>query len=107
MFGLASVTIIDIILAMALAETAAVIGWRMTTGRGPAIRPFLVNVCAGACLVLALRAALANADFIWIAACLAGSLLAHLADLRARWSEGPINVASVKNTAQSKEVSHA
>jgi hypothetical protein len=107
MFGLATVTIIDIVLLMVVAETAAVISWRIMTGKGPAIRPFLVNVCAGACLVLALRAALANADFMWIAACLAGSLLAHLADLRARWSDGPINVATVKNTAQSKEVSHA
>jgi apolipoprotein N-acyltransferase len=41
---------------------------------------------AGAALLLALRAAITGAAWPWIAAWLAAAGLAHLADLRTRWS---------------------
>lgn len=43
------------------------------------------NLAAGAFLLLALRAALAGAGPVWIAASLLGALVAHLADLALRW----------------------
>jgi hypothetical protein len=39
----------------------------------------------GVCLMLALRAALAGSAWPWVPLALAAALLAHLADLRARW----------------------
>jgi len=43
------------------------------------------NLLAGGCLLLALRFALVGGAWWLVAACLAGSLLAHLLDLRQRW----------------------
>ncbi len=43
------------------------------------------NLLAGGCLLLALRFALTGAAWWIVAACLAGSLLAHLLDLKQRW----------------------
>jgi hypothetical protein len=45
----------------------------------------LANLLAGACLMLALRGALAGAGGPWIALCMAAALLAHLTDLWRRW----------------------
>lgn len=39
----------------------------------------------GLCLMLALRAALAGAAWPWLPVALAAALIAHLADIRARW----------------------
>jgi len=43
------------------------------------------NLLAGGCLLLALRFALIAAAWWMVAACLAGSLVAHVLDLRQRW----------------------
>lgn len=45
------------------------------------IAPLLLFLASGAFLMLALRAALAEADSVWIAASLLGSLVAHAATL--------------------------
>ena len=45
----------------------------------------LAFLLAGACLLLALRAALVGASWPWVAAPLAGAFAAHLADLGLRW----------------------
>lgn len=80
--------IVDIAIALALLEGLAVALYRHRTGRGPALRPFLVNLAAGLCLMLALRAALVGAGWGWVAVALVGSLLAHAADLAWRWRVG-------------------
>ncbi|QJE74749.1 hypothetical protein HHL28_02460 [Aerophototrophica crusticola] len=80
--------IVDIAIALALLEGLGVALYRWRTGRGPALRPFLVNLAAGLCLMLALRAALVGAGWGWVAAALVGSLLAHGADLAWRWRVG-------------------
>jgi hypothetical protein len=76
--------IVDAILAMVLLEALLVFVHHRRTGRGPALRQVLANLLAGAFLLLALRAALGAAGWIWIAAFLAASLPAHLVDLWCR-----------------------
>jgi hypothetical protein len=80
----ASGRIIDLILALTVAEAALLVAWHHRTGRGIAPADLLPNLLSGICLMLAVRAALVGAWWGWIASCLLGSLLAHLADLRRR-----------------------
>jgi hypothetical protein len=82
---IASGRAIDLILAMVLVEALALLAYRRITGRGIAGPDLIANLLAGACLMLALRAALAGAGWQWIAVCMSAALLAHLADLWRRW----------------------
>ncbi len=71
----------DIILAVMVIE-AVVLGARsLRGGRGPGVVEILANLAAGACLVMALRAALTGAPYPIIGAFLMGSFAAHLVDL--------------------------
>lgn len=76
---------VDLVLALVAAEAALLVWHRRRTGRGVPVAELLAFLAAGACLLLALRAALAGASPLWIAAALAGAGAAHLADLRLRW----------------------
>lgn len=58
--------------------------WR-ARGVGVAPRELIGNLVSGACLMLAVRAALLDAPWQQLAAWLLLSLLAHLADLALRW----------------------
>ena len=76
--------IADLILAVLLVE-GLWLTWRFSrTGRRPGPRTFAPFLAAGACLVLALRAALTEASWPWMAAALAGAGAAHLVDLALR-----------------------
>jgi hypothetical protein len=86
----ASGGIVDLILALTVLEGLVLTAYRLRTGRGPAPGPLLANLLAGICLLLAVRAALVDAWWGWLALCLAGSLVAHLADLRLRWRSPPL-----------------
>lgn len=83
--------LLDAILVAVLLEAAALRWWFARTGRGPAPRQWLPTLCAGACLMGALRAALAEAHPAWIVASLLGAGVAHALDLARRWppSGGP------------------
>lgn len=81
----ASGRVVDLVLGMMMLEAALLVGYRRRTGRGVRIAELLTFLVAGACLLLALRAALVGASWEWIAAALAGALAAHLADLGLRW----------------------
>jgi hypothetical protein len=81
----ASGQIINLILALTLAEALIVAVYHRRTGRGPMLGPFLANLLAGVWLLLAVRCALAGAWWGWVAFCLLGSLVAHLAALRRSW----------------------
>ena len=77
--------LVDLILAVVTAEFAAVtLLWRRR-GRGVSPRTLLPNLLAGAFLLLALRCALTQAPWFFLAACLAASGVANAADLRQRW----------------------
>ncbi len=78
--------IIDVILALVALEAAALVLYRRRTGKGPSVAQVAGLLFAGVFLMLALRAALTGAGWTSVAFWLSASLIAHLADLRQRWS---------------------
>lgn len=82
----ASGRIVDLILALTVLEAIAVTLYSRRTGRGVKGANLLPNLLAGACLLLAVRGALTGSSWTRIALSLLGALLAHLADLRQRWT---------------------
>lgn len=77
--------VVDLILGLMLLEGMALAVYHVKTGRGLTPGDLLGNLLAGAFLLLALRTALVQAWWGWMALSLAAALLAHLADLRRRW----------------------
>lgn len=85
----ASGRIVDLILAaMALEALALGLLWRRAA-RGLPTFPLLVCLASGACLLLALRAALTGAGALAIGGWLGVGFLAHLGDLALRWRGPP------------------
>lgn len=80
--------IVELILGFMLLETGVLAAFRWRTGRGVAPAGLLVTLLSGATLLLALREALVGAAWPAVAFWLAASLVAHLADLGCRWSQG-------------------
>ena len=80
--------IVDLILLLVLLEAALLAWHHRRTGRGLSPRALLPNLFSGAALLAAVRLALAQAPWLWVAGALSCALLAHLADLRQRWREG-------------------
>lgn len=77
---------IDIILVLVVIEWL-LLGWyHRSTGRGPRPADLLPNLLSGALLLLAVRVALAQLWWGWLACVLLLSLGAHLLDLQRRWS---------------------
>lgn len=77
--------LIDLILIATVLEGIALIIFNWKTKKGIPPRPLIFNLLAGFCLLLALRAVLADAWWGWIALSLFAALLAHLLDLQQRW----------------------
>ena len=75
----------DLILLCLLVEVVALALLRRRTGRGPALAEVLAIALPGAFLALALRAALTQAAWPWVALALVAAFLAHLTDLVRRW----------------------
>ncbi len=84
----ASGRVVDIALALIVLETAGLWGYRRTQGRPFPLADIAWNLAAGASLLLALRAALTQADWPWIALFLTAALVAHIGDFRRRLSAG-------------------
>ncbi|HKL63575.1 MAG TPA: hypothetical protein VJ883_09425 [Woeseiaceae bacterium] len=78
--------IVDIVLAVLLAEVLLLALWHRRTGRGIAPLPAFLNAGAGGSLALALRAALTDSGWMWVTAWLLCALVFHSADLARRWS---------------------
>ncbi len=78
--------LIDIVIAMTLLEGICIGLYHCLTHRGVSPRDYALNLFSGLCLMLALRSALANASWPWVAAWLATAGLAHAADLWRRWA---------------------
>ena len=78
--------LLDAIVALMALEAVALVVARARFGYGPSIVGALANCSAGACLILALRAAIVGASPYSIALFLGASLAAHLVDLVARWA---------------------
>lgn len=75
---------IDWILVLMAVEAVTLLLYRARTGRGVAPLPLLANLAAGACLLLALRAALTGSAPILMWLLLGVALVAHLLDLLLR-----------------------
>ncbi len=80
----ASGRVIDAILVLMLVEGVLLYAIYRRTGRGLAPLTIVTTLAAGACLLLALRAALTGAEWYWISAWLLGGLIAHMADIARR-----------------------
>jgi hypothetical protein len=78
--------IVDIVLAVLVAEVFLLALWHRRTGRGVAPLPAFLNAGAGGSLALALRAALTDGGWQWITVWLLCALVFHSADLARRWS---------------------
>jgi hypothetical protein len=74
----------DIMLAFMALEAIVLVLYKRRSGRG--LTPYNVfwMLLPGACLVLALRAALVGASWPWLALAVSVSLIAHLGYLRER-----------------------
>jgi Na+/phosphate symporter len=81
--------LIDWIVALLALEALALSAVRALFGLGPSVTSTIANCTAGGALFLALRAAMANAPFPVIGACLLVALVAHVADLATRWRGSP------------------
>jgi hypothetical protein len=81
----ASGRIVDIVLAITAIEAVLLVAYHRRTGRGPAPADLFGNLLSGVCLMLALRAALVDAWWGWVALWLLAAFGAHLSDLRRRW----------------------
>lgn len=77
--------VVDLILALMLAEGALVAVYHRRAGRGVAPLDLISNLLSGVFLLFALRFALLGADWPFIAIALLAAFTAHLADLWRRW----------------------
>lgn len=77
--------IVDIMLVVVVLEIGVIEVYRRRHGAGVTTLPLLVNIGAGASLMLALRAALAGSGWQWIAVFLVSALVFHVGDLLVRW----------------------
>lgn len=80
----ASGRIVDVALILMLAETAVIWLYFRARGRPVVFADLAWNVLAGASLLLALRAALTGAGWMWVAGFLTAALIAHIGDTRRR-----------------------
>ena len=81
----ASGLVVDLALVLVAVEAGFLAWHRRRTGGGVPLGETIAFLASGACLLLALRAALAGASWEWMALPMAGALAAHLADLALRW----------------------
>ncbi len=81
---IASGRVVDLALLLLALEAALLIVYYRRTGRGSAAIDLVPSLVAGACLLLALRAALTGAPAVWIALALTAALPAHLFDVYRR-----------------------
>jgi hypothetical protein len=82
---LASAHVVDLILLIVAAESAALTLYWKKTHRGISPAQLVPNLVAGALLLLALRLALSDFAWPWYTACLAAAGVANVADLSQRW----------------------
>jgi len=81
----ANARMVDVILGLVLLEAALIALCRRLTGRGPRLRALLPTLVSGFALLLALRGALLDDAWPWLAAALTVALSAHLLDLFLRY----------------------
>lgn len=83
--GLSSAVVVDLVIGLTVIEGLALALYHRLTGKGVPTGDFAVNLVSGLCLMLALRAAVADAAWHWIGLWLAAAGGAHATDLVRRW----------------------
>jgi hypothetical protein len=78
--------LVDVVIGLTLIEAVVLTLYHRTTGRGVAPREFALNMLSGLCLMFALRSALINANWPWIALFLTAAGLLHAVDIGRRWT---------------------
>lgn len=87
--------IVDLILLLLGLETVALLAlWRLRSLGVPPLA-LILNLASGGALLLALRAALTDTPWYWVGICLTGALVAHLLDLRQRWTRGAVSATGL------------
>jgi hypothetical protein len=77
--------LVTIVIGFTLLEGVALWLYRARTGKGVAARDFVANWLSGLCLMFALRSALTDTWWVWVALWLLASGLIHASDLWSRW----------------------
>ena len=77
--------IIDLILGLTVLEAIALVVLHRLRGRGVDPREFAANLLSGCLLLLAMRAYVSGAGWIWIATSLLLAGVAHSVDMARRW----------------------
>ncbi len=79
--------IIDGIILLVLVEIVLLGVYQCTKGNGVALTSLLPNLLSGLSLLIGIKLALNNSGWGWLAASLTVALLAHLLDLKIRWTK--------------------
>lgn len=78
---------IDLVLFLiGLEAIALIVLWRMRRCPLPPLSTLLI-LAPGTCLLMAARAAITGAEWIWVSSLFLVALVIHLIDLRQRWQE--------------------
>lgn len=78
--------LIDIVIAVSLIEWLLLAHWHRRTGAGIAPGALLWMLLPGLCLMLTVRGVMLDLPWYLMAMLLAAAGLAHIADLRRRWT---------------------
>ncbi len=81
--------VVDLLLAVVAIEVVIILLLRRLFRKDIAMSGILAAMLPGVLLLLALRAALLQTHWVWIASFLLLAFAAHLADLRVRWACAP------------------
>lgn len=85
----ASGRVVDCILVFMAIESLGLIAVHRLRRSGPSPRELIVSLSAGVALLLALRAAVVGSHWTMVAIWLVVALIAHLGDLKLRWTRCP------------------
>ena len=85
----ASGRVVDCILIFMAIESLGLIAVHRLRRSGPSPRELIVSLSAGVALLLALRAAVVGSHWTMVAIWLVVALIAHLGDLKLRWTRCP------------------
>ena len=86
--------VVDVMVIFIALEIVAVALIRRRRGGGIAALPLLVNIGAGASLMLALRFSLVGESWTAITVCLLAALVFHVADIAMRWEAPAVTPAA-------------
>jgi hypothetical protein len=82
-----SALIADIVIAVMVIEALVLVAGARIRSNGPRAMLIIVALLPGLFLALALRAALVQAQWVWLALALLGALVTHLIDMRLRYRQ--------------------